>query len=114
MNENQVCIFQDGAQFFSILFIGRVVEAKGVFDILEIARKLDIIRPQQVRWHICGTGPDFDRLRRRRDELDLQESVCLHGWVSLDRLVELYGECHAAIVPARSTFEEGMASVLSA
>jgi glycogen synthase len=94
---------------FQIMFIGRVSRSKGVFDILEIARKIEDTHPGLVRWEICGRGSDFDELVVRHGELKLGGVVKLRGWTPLEELVGVYAKSHASIVPTRSTFAEGLA-----
>jgi len=94
---------------FRVMFIGRVNRFKGVFDILEIARRIEESQPGFVRWEICGRGPDFDELKSRCQELGLDATFHLRGWTSLDDLIDVYARSHAAIVPTRSDFCEGLA-----
>lgn len=94
---------------FRILFIGRIHRSKGVFDLLEMAERLEAERPGAVHFEVCGTGPDFEELARLRRERGLEGAVTLHGWTSLEALRDVYARCHAAIVPTRSSFIEGLA-----
>ncbi len=94
---------------FCIMFIGRIDRIKGVFDILEIARRVEASHPHLVRWELCGTGRDFEELKRRHEELGLHETVIIHGWTSLEDLRSVYARSHAAIIPTRSSFQEGLA-----
>ncbi len=94
---------------FRMMFLGRIVRDKGVFDILEIARNIEDSNPGLVRWELCGKGPDFDELARRHSELSLVGVVNLRGWTSPIDQIEVYTRSHACIVPTRSSFTEGMA-----
>ncbi|MBO9574353.1 MAG: glycosyltransferase [Sphingobium sp.] len=94
---------------FRVMFIGRVTHSKGVFDILEMARSVETTDPGLVRWTICGTGDAFDALTAQRDAMGLQDIVDLPGWISLERLLDIYAQSHAAIVPTRSSFQEALA-----
>jgi glycosyltransferase involved in cell wall biosynthesis len=94
---------------FRIMFIGRVNRNKGVFDILEIARRIQESHPGLIRWEICGGGPDFDDLQSCCQKLDLEQTFQLRGWTSLEDLVGVYARSHASIVPTRSGFAEGLA-----
>lgn len=98
-----------GQRPFRVMFIGRVTESKGVFDILEMAQSLERTDPGLVRWTICGRGDGFDALKARRDAMGLMDIVELAGWVSLEQLRDIYARSHAAIVPTRSSFAEGLA-----
>ena len=94
---------------FRMLFIGRVNRSKGVFDLLEMAARLEAERPGEVHFEVCGTGPDLAELGKRRSAERLERAVTLHGWTSLEALRDVYARCHAAIVPTRSSFIEGLA-----
>ena len=91
-----------------IMFIGRVNRAKGVFDILAMAEKLECKYPGRIQWEICGRGPAYEELKVERDRLGLR-NVAIPGWVSLDTLQQVYNRSHIAIVPTRSDFAEGLA-----
>jgi len=94
---------------FTVMFIGRVERIKGVFDILEIAKQIEAESPGLVRWEICGRGSDLDELRKRHLQMGLEHILTLHGWTSLEELLEVYRRSHASIVPTRSDFCEGLA-----
>ena len=96
-------------QPFRIIFVGRIVAAKGVFDLLEIAHKVDTRLPGKVEWEVCGAGDDLEELKRRHHDLGLVNTVHIHGWTSPLNQIEVYARCHASIVPTRSDFEEGLA-----
>jgi glycosyltransferase involved in cell wall biosynthesis len=94
---------------FEVMFIGRVVEAKGVLDLPKMARFIEDHEPGLVRWTICGRGDTLDRVRALVAELDLETVVEVPGWVSLETLQGLYAKSHCWIVPTRSGFAEGLA-----
>jgi glycogen synthase len=97
----------DGSKL-KIMYMGRMNRIKGVFDILEMARKLNFLFPGRVEWEICGTGVDWEHLKQRLFEMKLR-SVSLLGWVSLETLQAVYSRNHISIVPTRSDFAEGLA-----
>jgi glycosyltransferase involved in cell wall biosynthesis len=94
---------------FRVMFIGRVTHSKGVFDILEMARSIEKTDPGLVRWTICGRGDALEALTQQREAMGLQGVVDLAGWVSLEQLIDIYTQSHAAIVPTRSSFTEALA-----
>ena len=94
---------------FQVIFVGRITRSKGVFDILEIASRLQASHPGLVRWEICGTGADMEELRTRHRELQLHGTVTLRGWASPEDQIAIYSSSHASIVPTRGSFIEGMA-----
>ena len=94
---------------FQIMFIGRVVEAKGVLDIVEMAQQVESQAPGRVHWIICGTGADLEQTKQAIIDANLDGIVVANGWTSLDDLVDIYAESHCSIVPTRSNFVEGLA-----
>jgi glycosyltransferase involved in cell wall biosynthesis len=94
---------------FRILYAGRIVRNKGVFDILEMTKKLDVLLPGQVQWDLCGLGPDLDELTRQRDHMGLAHAVTIHGWTSPTQMLAILAMSHLAIVPTTSDFPEAMA-----
>jgi len=94
---------------FRILFLGRIDNSKGAFDILEMAQKIEGCAPGRTRWDICGDGPLFEQLRIKHQKMDLGSVVALHGWVRPEMQHDLRALSHAVIVPTRSTFAEGFA-----
>jgi glycogen synthase len=98
-----------GRRPFRILFVGRITQAKGVFDLLEMASTIESRAPGRVRWDVYGAGEALEELKRRRTSMGLEGVVNLRGWASLENLHQVYGEIHATIVPTRSSFGEGMA-----
>jgi glycosyltransferase involved in cell wall biosynthesis len=95
--------------YFRILFLGRIDNAKGAFDILEIAQKIESRAPRRVRWDICGDGPLYEQLRIKHGKMGLGPVVTLHGWLTPEMQHDLRALSHAVIVPTRSNFAEGFA-----
>jgi glycosyltransferase involved in cell wall biosynthesis len=93
---------------FQIMFLGRMVQSKGIFDILEIAQKVEAKAPGQVRWEICGTGHELEEFKRRHREMGLESIMNIRGWTPLSALIDVYARSHAAIVPTRSNFIAGL------
>src|SRR5262249_14388621 len=57
---------------FRIMFAGRITRSKGVFDLLEMAQKIEARAPGRVCWELCGSGPDLEELRHRQHAMDLE------------------------------------------
>jgi glycogen synthase len=89
---------------FRILFAGRIEVNKGVYDLLEIARRLDVRRPGVFQFDICGDGSELASLRAQAESM---ANVSVHGYCDAAKLTEIIGQCHAWIVPTKSTFAAG-------
>lgn len=82
----------------SLLFVGRLIEEKGVLDLLQAFRE---IREEylQLRLVILGRGPLASRIERDFGA-DFGKSLVLLDYVSDQDLVELYSSSDALILPS--------------
>ena len=71
-----------------LVFHRHLVETSGA-DLLIRAMSLLVPRFPQVVLHIFGEGPESSALERQIKELNLQNNVCLMGYVPHDELVSL-------------------------
>lgn len=74
----------------SVLFVGRLVEAKGVRDALEAWKLANVELPLRV----AGAGP-------LREELEREDGVELLGWVPHHRMSGIYRSARALLMPSR-------------
>ncbi len=81
-----------------ILFVGRLVERKGVRYLIEAT---DILRQKlPVRVNIVGSGPELPALRELTARLGLDNTVLFHGKVNATDLVKFYQLCDVFVLPA--------------
>jgi glycogen synthase len=92
---------------FRVFFIGRIETNKGIYDIVEIARRLEEGKKGHFRFDICGAGGELDNLRTRIADFNLQNVVLCHGYCSAQKVADLLGSSHVVIVPSRSDFDAG-------
>lgn len=93
---------------FVVVFAGRIEQNKGIFDILKMA---DMLRNENIIFHICGGGTMLDELKDECALHKLENQVHIHGRLNRPDLLAIYTQCHAVIVPTRSNFSEGFAMV---
>lgn len=87
------------AEPFRTLFVGRLVERKGVrylLDAVARARATGVA----VALDVVGEGPMRPELEAHARSLDLGEAVRFHGFISDAELVQRYTACHAFVLPA--------------
>ena len=90
------------------LFVGRLIEEKGVFDLLEAFSAVHKrLRCQLV---IAGEGPEEQKLRSRVSTLGIQDDVAFVGHVSGETLRTLYMEATFLAFPS---WAEGFPTVLA-
>lgn len=89
-----------------LLFVGRFAFNKGIDVLMSVAQRLEnTVKADQVRFLLAGDGPLLDHYRSK----GLPSNIELLGRVEDEELFNLYGECHALILPTRF---EGMPTVV--
>jgi len=85
---------------FSILHVGRLVEKKGVPDLIHaLARAAKEV--DQVTLHIVGAGREENECRALVKEYGLQSKVIFHGWKSPREVKELMQQCDLFVLNSR-------------
>jgi len=82
-----------------VLFVGRLVEKKGLQYLIEAMPSV-LIRHPQSRLRIVGAGQEKARLKKRITELGLENQVALWGAVNNAELPELYQSADVVVFPS--------------
>ncbi len=96
-----------------LLSVGRLVEMKGREYAIKAISRLKEHYP--IQYDIVGDGPLREGLQTLIDELDLHDVITLHGWVSSERLKQMYQDTHLFIHPSVTSSDgnqEGQGVVL--
>ncbi len=94
-----------------ILFLGKIEEMKGVYDLLEVINNNRKIFEGKIELIIGGNG-EVKKLENILDRYNLSKTVKFEGWVSGKKKEELLKECDIYILP--SYFEGLPISILEA
>jgi glycosyltransferase involved in cell wall biosynthesis len=81
-----------------MLFVGRLVERKGVHVLLDALALLPEEPP--IRLEVVGDGPEREALEHRARSLGVAERVHFHGFVSQEELERQLADCDALVLPA--------------
>ena len=81
-----------------IIFVGRLVERKGVKYLLEAFKKIEYEIPYQLI--IIGDGPEKQQLEDLSQHLGLKKRVTFTGRISDAQLNSYYQECSFLVLPA--------------
>ena len=97
---------------FRVLFAGRIERDKGVFDLLEVARRLRDRGQSGIVFDLCGSGSALEALRQAVTEAGIEEIFQVHGYCLRDRMQSMLSRSHALIVPTTIDFIEGFNQVV--
>jgi glycosyltransferase involved in cell wall biosynthesis len=92
-----------------VLFVGRLLEAKGIFDLVEAFAA--VLEPAPCKLVFVGLGEDDRRLRERIHRLGLNNHVAIKGYLEGAELGRVYGEATLLALPTR--WPEGFPTVLA-
>jgi glycosyltransferase involved in cell wall biosynthesis len=92
----------------SFLFMGRLGQRKGVYDIIESARR---VQASNIRIDLYGDG-EIDEIRRQILAAGVSDKVKVHGWIDGSRKDETFRQANVLLLPS---YHEGLPiSVLEA
>lgn len=87
----------------NILFMGDLIPRKGVYDLLEAIKLLDLER-NRVIVRLCGNG-EIEKVKKRAADLGLEEIVNVPGWVTGQEKKKLLDEAYLYVLPS---YHEGL------
>lgn len=87
-----------------ILFIGRLGERKGTYDLIDALEQLEDSFPPEVKVYFCGDG-EVDRVARVIQEKKLEHRVAHIGWCSKELLRQFYRQAMVFVLPS---YHEGL------
>lgn len=97
---------------FRVLFAGRIERYKGVFDLLEIAKRFAAAGKLDVEFDLCGNGSHLGELKRQVEVAGLADRFRLHGHRSRPEMRDMFKRSHVLIVPTTTDFIEGFNQVV--
>ena len=97
---------------FRVLFAGRIESNKGVFDLVEIAKRFMAEGRDDIRFDICGEGSALNSLRLAAEQANINTYFTCHGHCNKRQMGEMFNQAHAVIVPTRTDFTEGFNKVV--
>jgi glycogen synthase len=98
---------------FRVLYVGRVEYDKGVFDLLEIAKRFGSEGRKDVVFDICGNGSALETLRLAVQKSEVEANFLCHGYCYKSEMREMLMRSHVVIVPTKSDFVEGFNRVVA-
>lgn len=91
----------------------RLIPKKGLFTVLKALPKVISVWPE-LKYVLCGSGPDEERLRDEVKKAGLEANVEIRGWVSQDELKDEFAKAHLFLHPSELTETEDQEGVPNA
>jgi len=71
---------------FIITFVGRLIDGKGVFDLIGAAKD---IQEENTKLFIIGDGPQKNNLKKLTEKFDIQEKVIFFGYRKFEEIIAI-------------------------
>ena len=83
----------------NILFLGRLGERKGVYDLLNVVQRLDSQIDMEYKFYLCGDG-DINGVKKRVDELHIAHRIAYIGWIDGEMKKEILANTLINVLPS--------------
>jgi glycogen(starch) synthase len=103
-----------GDRPFRVFYAGRIERDKGVFDLLEIARRFDREGRTEIEFDLCGDGSALADLRAAVAEAGpaVAARFRCHGHCNRTTMRRMFAASHVVIVPTQGILIEGFNQVV--
>jgi len=91
---------------FQAAFVGRLVPYKGADMLLEAANEL--LAEGTLELHIIGDGPERSSLEKMTKELNVEQAVQFHGWLTHEQVQNKLRTCDFLALPSIREFGGGV------
>ena len=98
---------------FRVLYVGRIEQEKGVFDLLEMAKHFAALGRNDITFDLCGNGSMLESLRDAAKLAGVDARFVCHGHCNKQKMRRMFNRSHAVIVPTRTGFAEGFNKVVA-
>lgn len=83
-----------------VLFVGRLIPEKGVYDLVEAAQHV-LKSDQSCLFIFAGAGPELSGLKAAVDRADLGTRIVFPGWIQGDQISSWMSVADLLVVPSR-------------
>lgn len=108
LDQEAAAVPTPAAGTFELLFAGRLIREKGIFDLLEAFARMRT--RDRAHLTVAGEGPEFEELQAKAAELGIARAVTMTGHLVPDELARFYARADLFVLP--TYFGEGLPTVL--
>ena len=106
INQNEIQI----KNTFVFTFIGRIVDDKGIFELVDAFNEVLQNNRLKCNLHIIGDGPDFNKLKNFISQKEIKSEIKLFGIKNHDQISNLLRESSCVVIPSKTN--EGFPRVI--
>lgn len=92
-------ILRKADQLIHLLFVGWLVQAKGIFELLESYNEV-LVRNNTIHLHIVGEGNASSKARELCRLYGIEKSVTFHGWLQGEYLLNVFRKSDIFVLPS--------------
>jgi len=108
---NNISLNGINSDVHKLLFVGRLIESKGIFDLLEAFTEIIEVGNSNCHLIIAGDGPQKQVIQNFISNSSISNKVFLTGYLSIEDLNYLYQEADIFVLP--TYHQEGFPTVLA-
>lgn len=83
----------------NIIFMGRMTKEKGIFDLIEAIKKIDMSLSEEIKVQFCGND-ESGLVREKINEIGLENRIQLLGWINEDEKNYIYQNAMINVLPS--------------
>lgn len=107
INNNKNHTISKKSNSLSLLFVGRIVEDKGIFDLINVIKKIN----NNVYLTVVGDGPDLEKAKKLVKSYNMDDFINFTGQLNHGSLSNYYFNSDLVVV-ASNNFYEGFPRVI--
>lgn len=88
----------------NILFLGRLGERKGIYDLLKVIKTLDLEIDKDIKYYLCGDG-EIEEVKKRILEMGINHRIAYVGWINGKQKQQVLSETMINVLPS---YNEGL------
>ena len=97
----------------TIIYIGKILEEKGVFDLYNAVKKINISSKNKIKLEFVGDGKSLSKLKSL-ENLNKSKFAKFHGWINVpEKMNKLLKSSSLLVCPSKSTYPEGVPRVIN-
>jgi glycogen(starch) synthase len=97
---------------FRVMYAGRIVREKGVFELLKIAKRFLDTGIDDIEWDVCGSGGDLGALKQASETAGVGRVFHCHGRLEKPVMADMFSRSHVLVVPTMAYCVEGFNQVV--